>query len=450
MQNNDKAEKKVNPDDATQAVIDGFHHRMRALRTLANYQLTHAKENYERDVQELKRRREQAIAIAISGTADFNQLTHCQNELSDCKKALEVYGSVSHDSVLAEVLLIAVFSGFDAFLNHLLRNLYNRRPELLADREEKQVQLKEVLSRTREAIIESAIDGELNSLLRESYSKIFEKLATRFDLKTLKAFDNWPRFIECSQRRHLITHCDGIVSAQYAKVCETEGAVLDSVILGSRLGVSQDYLLNAIETVTEVGLKLGQVLWRTTNEQAIDAADVHLGNLMFELLKQEEWALALRMGEFGRDLAKRNHKRPRKEVVTKVIVINYAQAAKWIGKKQEAFAIVDEFDWTGSAPEFRLSVACLKEKWVEAASLMVQVGANSTLVPAHGYRSWPIFREFRTTAEFRDCYKTMFGVEFATDLSKEKPSLDSLDANQLPPPMEDKDNASGHDSNLGE
>lgn len=50
---------------------------------------------------------------------------------------------------------------------------------------------------------------------------------------------------------------------------------------------------------------------------------------------------------------------------------------------------------------------------------MVQVGADSTDMPIHGYVGWPIFREFRTTNQFSDTFKRIFGVEFVDEMTRE-------------------------------
>ena len=406
-------------DIDTIIVIDAFHRKLQAIGSLAVSQLKHAKENQERDHSEVSDKIYKAIKYLEGGKHDVYGIAQSTNTIYECKRRIQSLQSVPHDVVLAEVLFTSIFSSLDAYLNHLLRSLYARSPRLLGQLKEKDVPFGDVLNQTKDEIIASMVDSELDSLLRESYVKIFEKLASRFNVTTLKEFSNWPRFVESTQKRNVIMHCDGHANRQYIDICKAEGVALaPDLLVGDKLTVSGEYLTASIEVVTEVGLMLGQVLLRVSDESAIEEADAHLGNLIFELLKGSEWELALRMGEFGQKLAQKKYRKPRNDRAVKIITINHSQAAKWSGNKAAAFQILDQFDWSGSAQEFRFAVACLKEEWDTAATLMQQIGPDSELCPIHGYVGWPIYREFRVTTQFLDTFRSMFGVEFATEVTK--------------------------------
>jgi len=355
-------------DKETQDTIDAFLYKMQALSSLAATQLKHARVNQRRELKTISGKLEKVAARFDKGKPSLLEAAHNINTFFDCMKELEPLKLIHHETMLAEILFASIFSSFDAYLNHLLRNLYRQRPNLLTapeakddtkeTRETKSVSFADVLHRTKDEIIDNLIDGELNSLLRDSYIRIFERLARRFSTGTLKAFEAWPVFVECSQRRNVIMHCDGIVSKQYVENCKSEGVnIAQAIIVGqTKLSVSIDYLVKSIEVATEVGVKLGQVLWRASSELSVASADVHLGELLYSLLKREEWTLAMRMGEFGREISKRSHRVPRNERSLKVIVINHAQAAKWSGDKTTALKLIEEFDWSGSAFEFQLAV----------------------------------------------------------------------------------------------
>ncbi len=405
-------EKKRTVDDDIEEVLKRFHDRMRALRTLANTQLKHAGENQERDSRALTEKMEHAYAV-LNNPPDAVQRAHAIEAIVDANRTLGAL-LVNHEQMLAEILFTSAFSKLDAFLHELLRIVYTGRPELL---ETKQVPFSDVLKHTKQEIIDSLVESALG-ILRKSYVQIFNKLGTQFKT-TLKKFANWPVFVECAQRRNVITHCDGIVGSQYIENCQAEGVNLQGVSPGDRLSVTPEYLLRSIDVVTEAGLKLGQVLWRNFRDESIKQADTHLGQLIFELLKGEEWPLALRMGEFGQDCAKRQYRKPRSEVSLKIILINHAQAAKWSGDQAKAMALINGFDWSGSAFQFRLAVACLEEKWDEAAAFMEQIGAKSSDMPIFGYCGWPIFREFRETDQFQASFLKVFGVKFAIALERE-------------------------------
>ena len=156
----------------------------------------------------------------------------------------------------------------------------------------------------------------------------------------------------------LSRRCNAIVTRQYLNNCKNQGVKFDvAPTLGQRLSVSPESLFQSIAIVTEAGLKLGQVRWRASCSTSVVAPDRHLGQLIFELLQREDWTLARRMGEFGAECAKRTHSPPRNERAMKVILINHAQAAKWSNDNAGAMRLLASFDWTGSAPEFRLAIA---------------------------------------------------------------------------------------------
>lgn len=435
---------KVKPEDKSsdelvEKTIEEFFAKMFALSTLTKIQLKHARENQESELAKQSRQNADALAKLKRGALNASEAAFGVNKYLDSKKALEILRSFPHEAMMAETIFTSIFSILDAFLNVLLHHLYARNPSRVNQSEEKTVDVSDVLNRTKEEIVNSLIDKEVESLLRESYVKNFAKLAKRFEVESLTKFENWPRFVECSQRRNLITHCGGVVSQQYVDICRNQGIKLaESVKLGERLTISEEYLLTSISLVTEVGVKLGQVLWRTFGAEAIKVADVQLGDLLFQLLKREEWTLALRLGEFGRECGNRKYPTPRRERSVKVITINHAQAAKWSGDEKTAHAIIDAADWSGSSIDFPFAVACIKGNWDEAATLMREIGLGSQLIPVHAY-TWPVFREFRVQPIFSATFEEVFGVRFAEELKTE--------AEELPPrsqaQSEEKPDASG-------
>lgn len=417
-----KREKKpadIEADTSTRGVIDDFRHRMQSLYFLAESQIPHVREAQANSLKELAESMELIAASLKDHGANAKERAHAVSRIFDSVSQLTGHLAVKHDEMLAKTIFISVFSIFDAYLNHLLRNLYDRKPNLIHLLEKREITLADLLNSTREKIIESLIDDDIESLLRKSYSDIFTKLASRFDV-TLTAFPNWQVFIECSQRRNLVTHCDGVVSDQYCEKCREIGCKLDPDLVPgkTKLGVTIEYLLNCIDVVTEVGIKLGQILWRKTSEHSIEAADSHLADTIFDALKREKWQFALRLSELTDDLAKLKNQHLREAKIAKILLINHAQAAKWIGNMPLAKRILGSVDWSDGLLEFQLAVAVLNEDYDNAAAMMEKLGPDSELCPAHGYVGWPVFREFRLTPQFAAAFRSIFGVEFADEVKK--------------------------------
>jgi len=410
---------EIAANNLTGEVIDEFNRKMRALYFLAETQLPHARENQKKGMSSLAEMLAETAATLAKPEANVKQRAHAVNFINEAVGQLKNHAMVKHDEMLAQTIFISIFSIFDAFLNHLLRNLYARKPSLIHMLENRQIVLADLLNNTREQIVESLIDDDIESLLRKSYSEIFEKLAKRFDVSTLKNYPNWPVFIECSQRRNLVTHCDGVVSNQYLAKCKEEKVTLEhGVALDVKLKVTQEYLLNSIDIVNETGIKLGQILWRAACDKSVALADEHLANLIFEFLKREQWQFVLRMSELSEALGKRSNQHLREARIAKILLINHAQAAKWSGNPKLAMKLLDSVDWTDGAIEFRLAVAVIKEEYDNAATLMRMAGSNAELCPIHGYVGWPIFREFRLTPQFAAAFESIFGVGFADEVKK--------------------------------
>ena len=331
MADNEKTNEQLQ-DERVAKIIDTFRDRILALRTLAETQLTHARENQRLAETGLLKQKDDAIALYTLDESERVVRGRAVNAFLDASRELESLRTLQHEKTLAETIFIYTFSVLDAYLGAFLREAFTIRPELLlaldarepsdSDPTAKQppsarmVPLRDVLQLPASEIVNSVVERVLDSLLRASYIEAFDKLASRFESGTLKGFKNWPVFVECSQRRHLVVHCGGVVSSQYLKVCTDEKAPTNEAKSGDTLEISEPYLHNSIMVVAETGLKVGQVLWRNLRQSSVAAADVHLGtNILFELLKREQWNLAQRLGEFGRDCTKRKHETPRSEAL---------------------------------------------------------------------------------------------------------------------------------------
>lgn len=407
-------------DAKTAGVIDAFHLKMVSVSSLATSQLPHAQENQQRERKALHHELADVIN-QLENSKNVRDQAHALNAIQDITRKSRIL-SISHEEMLSRIIFIFIFSVFDAYLKDLLRELYSRSPKLLLGLEHRQLTLKDILQCSQNEIITSVIEIHLDGLLRESYPEVFKRLATDFKLTTLTKFDSWKRFIEHSQRRNLLTHCDGIVNSEYLKKCGDAGCLIPSdVVVGFKLDVSYEYLKEAINVVTEVGLKIGQVLWRAScGGVSIWSADCHLGNLMFECLKLENWSLTLRLGELGRELEAREKELPfREEKILRIITLNHAQAAKWSGDANSSRKLLDSVDWSGSINEFQLAVAVLREEYDEAAALMRKIGRESDLCPIHGYTGWPIFREFRVTPQFSAAFESIYGVAFEVEVRRQ-------------------------------
>ncbi len=150
------------------------------------------------------------------------------------------------------------------------------KPELLksSDRELTFSQLSDFGS--IEEAKEYLLEKEVETLLRRNHSEQFDWLENKFAIKLRVDLPIWPTFIEVTERRNLFVHSDGVVSRQYLKVCREHGVSLGAETKqGLRLDVPHPYFRLAYEALFEIGVKLGQVLWRKLKPTDAPDADAN-------------------------------------------------------------------------------------------------------------------------------------------------------------------------------
>jgi hypothetical protein len=315
---------------------------------------------------------------------------------------------------LVQGLFLGLFAAFDAFTGNLLRAIYARKPALYRA-VNKTVTFGEVLAAASiDELKQQVLDEEIEDLRRKSYIEQFSTLAQRFDVK-LTAFDSWPMFVERSQRRNLITHCDGRVTEQYLKICKSVG-MKDSNLpeLGSLVPIGAKYFADSAELVIEVGVKLGQTLWRKTLPAELKDADGSLSAALYSALEIGNWSRAKTIGEYAFDLRELSS-----DLERRIISINYAQALKRLGECAKAREVLDHIDWTAAINDFKLARAVIRDEYDQAELLMQRIGKKGELIQETSYHTWPLFREFRETEQFSRAYAVVYGYPYVAKLKVE-------------------------------
>jgi hypothetical protein len=215
----------------------------------------------------------------------------------------------------------------------------------------------------------------------------------------------WPAFIEITERRNLFVHTDGIVSRQYLESCAKHSCQLqDGIRIGKSLTITREYFNSAFQCIFEIGVKLGQVLWRKVVPDEIARADGNLIIVAYALIRDGRYQLARALLDFGTALKKHGaeHQRLR-------LVVNRAQTYKWMGEAQKCKEILDAEDWTAVDLKFKLAHAVLADDFATATAIARRIGTSDRELDKHSYREWPLFREFRKFAEFAAIFEAIFG-----------------------------------------
>lgn len=301
--------------------------------------------------------------------------------------------------------LVSLVSHYDAFLGGLIRSLFLARPDILSD-SEKNITFSQLVGfGSVEDAREYIVEKEVETVLRDSHSKQFDWLESKFGLKLREGLSIWPQFIEVTERRNLFVHNRGIVSNQYLQVCRKHNVTFDKEPqVGEELRVPPEYFSSAYETIFEIGVKLAHVLWRKVQPEDREAADNNLVEIGYDLLSEERFELARRILDFSATTLKKYSD----EQTRLVFVINRAQAYRWCGDADMARQILAKENWSTRSDDFQLAEAVLLEDFSRADQIVKRVGPNGS-VKKRFYREWPLFREYRKSETFEIIFKEIFG-----------------------------------------
>ena len=129
---------------------------------------------------------------------------------------------------------------------------------------------------------------------------------------------------------------------------------------------------------------LGHVLWRKLLPDYREQADKHLSAVSYELLVSRRYKAAARLLDFACSLPKFQS-----EEYRRTMVVNRAQAYKWVGDDAKCAEIINREDWSASGDAFQLADAVLRDNVEGAAKIMKRLGDTHELVIRQAYREWP-------------------------------------------------------------
>lgn len=330
---------------------------------------------------------------------------------ADESKVFEILERNASTSALASKIIpaslfVSLISQYDAFLTRLLRAIYEIKPDVLNGSERNLTFSQLVEMETIDNAREFIIDKEIDTVLRKSHSEQFDYLEKLIGIKLKENFPIWQTFIEITERRNLLVHCDGVVSNQYVKNCTEYGCKIDKVKVGERLGVEPKYFSSAYKCLYEIATKLTHTIWRKLLVSDLKDADRELNDVCFHLINTNSFALADILLEFACV-----QKRHFNDSLKNVYIINRALSKYLQKKKDEAKEVLDEKDWSASSDDFALAYAVLTDDFERAYEIMLKIG-DSGEVDKSNYKQWPLFNMIREQEKFKETYKTIFKEEY--------------------------------------
>lgn len=406
-----------NPSENSEAfdvkdVIDTFLHRILDIEDCAKEYIHSAAKSYNENGKKLKsdiEKHQEILEQEEEETASVLTLKGLRKTIRE----IERHNRSSSVTTLERSLFISLFSVFDKFVGDLVAVLYSKKPDLYKNIN-KEISLSEALKyESMDELRQVFLDKEIEIIRRKGYIDQFRDLEGKFSINLTK-FDEWPYFIERSQRRNLFTHCDGVVSRQYLDICREVGCkIKDGIDVGDQLEIGAKYLFQSCMLVAHVGTMLGQTLWRKTLQDELEKADSHLSSIVFDYLHMEHWDNAISISKFAQSLPNIST-----DEMKRIFSVNHAIALCSIDKRKEAKAILDKKDWSATTYDFKLAYSILTGDYAEAEKIMCKLGRECELITELSYHDWPLFREFRDSKEFYSGYEKVYGYKYSSKLSQ--------------------------------
>jgi hypothetical protein len=319
--------------------------------------------------------------------------------------------------------VVSFVSQFDAYIGGIIKSMFLAKPELL-NSSEKNILFTELMKFSSiEEAQDFIVEKEVESVLRESHLKQFIWLENKLGGQTLrKDLPSFSDFIEITERRNLFVHCNGIVSRQYLEICKTNKVKeISEISLGNKLNADPAYFNKCYKTLFEIGVKLGQVIWRKLLPLENEKADLHLNNVCYNLLLKGHYKLAVNLLSFATDVLKKHT-----QEMQCTLIINKALAFYLSNKKDNCKKVLDKHDWSASNDKFKLAIEILLENFEEAINLMKSIGNKNEHLNREAYKEWPLFTEFRKKEIFKTAYKEIFEEELVYVETKPKNLEDIL------------------------
>lgn len=332
----------------------------------------------------------------------------------------KVKRSQESSKLLLRSYVVSMVSQFDAYIGDLLRTIYEINPDKLKQSDHKfnfaELQAIGSIEAAKEQIIETKIEN----CLRDSHQDQFKEIASSIGVSNLKDFDNWPYFVEITQRRNLFVHSNGVVSNQYLSICKDEKVQLGELKKGDQLEVDRSYFNKAYEVFYEVAVKLSQMTMRVLllkkDKTCLEEIDKCMITNTFDLIVDGRYDVAIELANFA--LGERfNHNNKDRMY----LVLNRAQAYKWDGDEKKCQELLAEEDFSACSSELKCPKYALEDNLDKVCEMMRSCGKDSEILKPEQYRTWPIFKGVRDKEKFRETFKSIFGEDFDPEVKAAQP-----------------------------
>lgn len=344
----------------------------------------------------------EAIKISIS-------ISDVEDLLSNIRKMNRAGQLFKHQST------VSLISRFDEFIGQFLTTVLRLHPEWLKS-SDKTITYKELvkLESIEKAII-VLIQKEVENILRGSHEEQIKFIDEKLKLGIYDSFSRLVDFLEVAERRNLFVHTGGKISQQYLDRCKMFGYKNDNLsCVGDVLDIDTDYFNNAFSLCFELGLRISQAAIRRLFPDKLLVADRALNHLAIKFLNSSDYSLAEVICDF--DLGIPEKLRSEDTEFLYFAKINRAIAQKFAGKEFKVG--LQGIHWQAFHPKYQLALDVLNDEFEKAGDSMKSSVIQES-VGKNGFRTWPLFKEFRNTEIFRKTYFEIYKEEYIPDPEKD-------------------------------
>lgn len=310
---------------------------------------------------------------------------------------------------------VSLISRFDEFLGQLLKIVLRIHPEWLTS-SDKTITYRELVGLDSiEKAVSGLIDKEVENLLRGSHDDQIKFIDEKLKLGIHESFTRLSAFLEVTERRNLCVHTGCRASHQYIDRCRSFNFDhKESVEVGSPLDIDAEYFNNAFSLCFELGLRISQAAYRRLFPDELEAVDRSINNLAIKFLNSGDYDLAEVVCDF--DLGIPEKLRAKDTEYSYFARINRALAQKFAGKEFQKG--LESVNWQAFHPKYKLALDVLNNNFEDAGKAMKSAAIQES-VGKSGFRSWPLFKEFRNTEIFHKTYLETYKEEYIPDPQKD-------------------------------
>jgi hypothetical protein len=248
--------------------------------------------------------------------------------------------------------------------------------------------------------IEEAIEYLMAKEIEKTQRKPLEKQLKYFekplnvDIELLRQYRE--PLTEVSQRRNLLVHNRGVVNHIYLSKIPRAYIQQESIEVGQRLDVTEEYISRALDTVYIAGMVLLQQCWRQWvggPELLIWADFTLIQKSIYQSLVNGHYQLVCDLSEYGEKIDLTN------ETNERAVIINHAIALKKLGKHKAMERLLTSRDWAGCGLKYHIALSALRDEHDKLLNLLPEA-IDSRAVSFYHLKEWPIFDSVRDDPRF--------------------------------------------------